>query len=82
MEPYIEALIDSLERRFYNLILLAVFGPQAIGDEAENLLNPRALAEKFQPGNQVLQEWASYKQRVWSFPSVYKTYKSDLSDRS
>ena len=63
MEPYIEALIDSLERRFYNQNLLAafkVFGPQAaIGDEAENLLNLRALAEKFQPGNQVLQEWAS-----------------------
>ncbi|KAJ8365021.1 hypothetical protein SKAU_G00138520 [Synaphobranchus kaupii] len=69
MDPYIDGLLESLERRFQNLDLLGAFhvpSPQAVtGDEAVNVANLQLLAGKFlQRNNKVLQEWSSFKQQM------------------
>lgn len=69
MEPYLDALIDSLERRFGSLDLLGAFhvlGPQqaAREDDAMIAANLPVLSEKFQIGSEVQQEWASFRQHI------------------
>lgn len=72
MEPYLDGLQDSLDRRFQNLDIMGAFhvlGPQAAKeDDAVNIAHLNSLSAKFlqQSGGNVpvLQEWPSYKQHV------------------
>ena len=70
MEPYLDGLQDSLDRRFQHLDILEAFqvlGPQAATeDDAVNTRHLQTLSTKFlqHPENPVLQEWTSYKQHL------------------
>lgn len=71
MEPYLDGLQDSLDRRFQHLDILEAFqvlGPQAATeDDAVNTAHLWTLSTKFlqQPENPaLLQEWTSYKQHL------------------
>ncbi|XP_054483270.1 uncharacterized protein LOC129116382 [Anoplopoma fimbria] len=68
MEPYLDALVESLERRFGSLDLLGAFhvlGPQAAKeDEAVCVRNLKLLSNKFLTGDQVIQEWTSFRQHI------------------
>ena len=68
MEPYLDALVESLERRFGSLDPLGAFhvlGPQAAKeDEAVCVRNLKLLSNKFLTGDQVIQEWTSFRQHI------------------
>lgn len=71
MEPYLDGLQDSLDRRFQHLDILEAFqvlGPQAATeDDAVNTAHLRTLSTKFLQQTEnpaLLQEWTSYKQHL------------------
>ncbi|XP_054588645.2 zinc finger protein 862 [Nothobranchius furzeri] len=71
MEPYIDALLDSLDRRFQNIDVMSAFhvlGPQTLTeDDAVATANVLTLSRKFlpqQPESTLSQEWASFKKHM------------------
>lgn len=68
MEPYLDGLVENIERRFQHLDVLGAFhtlGPQAATeDDAVNTERLLTLSAKFlgRPDNPtLLQEWLAYK---------------------
>ncbi|KAK5859373.1 hypothetical protein PBY51_020933 [Eleginops maclovinus] len=72
MEPYLDGLLDSLDRRFQNLGIIGAFhvlGPKALKeDDAVVTEDLKKLSKKFlqqqQPETTLLQEWSSYNQHL------------------
>lgn len=70
MEPYLDGLQDSLDRRFQNLNIMGAFhvlGPQAVKEnDFINFENIKTLSTKFlqQPDSHALPEWSSFKQHM------------------
>ncbi|KAL2078835.1 hypothetical protein ACEWY4_024579 [Coilia grayii] len=69
MEPYLDGLLRSLERRFENLDILGAFHVFGAATESDtrNAEYLRILSRKFltqQPQNVALQEWSSFKLHV------------------
>ncbi|KAK5871515.1 hypothetical protein PBY51_004394 [Eleginops maclovinus] len=69
MEPYLDGLLDSLDRRLQNLGIIRAFhvlGPKALKeDDAVVTEDLKKLSKKFlQPETTLLQEWSSYKQHL------------------
>lgn len=69
MEPYLDGLLNSLDRRFENLDILGafhIFGA-APSDLETCTSNLQILSRKLlphQPENVILQEWESFKQHL------------------
>lgn len=71
MAPYLDGLLDNLDRRFQNLGIIGAFhvlGPKVLSeDDTVVTKDLKILSRKFppqQPETTVLQEWASYKQHL------------------
>ena len=70
MVPYLDGLLDSLDRRFENLDIIGAFhvlGSKALKeDDAVITEDLKTLSKKFlqQPEATLLQEWSSYKQHL------------------
>lgn len=70
MEPYLDGLQDSLDRRFQHLGVLGAFSvlkPGAASEEDEsNVAKLSLLSKQFLRESEatVLQEWTSYRQHV------------------
>ncbi|KAJ8011839.1 hypothetical protein DPEC_G00062450 [Dallia pectoralis] len=70
MEPYLDGLQDSLDRRFQNLNIMGAFhvlGPQAVKEDVSiNFESIKTLSTKFlhQTDSHALQEWSYFKRHM------------------